>query len=65
MSSSPPFAMHFFQEFKPLTGDSQWCFPNKQDDGHVDVKVVSKQSAIAWPCSKTARPCQDGVTTIR
>lgn len=38
-----PFALHFFQELKILTGDSQWCFPNKQDDGHVDVKVVSKQ----------------------
>jgi hypothetical protein len=38
-----PFALHFFQELKTLTGDSQWCFPNKQDDGHVDVKVVSKQ----------------------
>ncbi|ROM70810.1 integrase [Pseudomonas brassicacearum] len=38
-----PFALHFFQDLKILTGDSQWCFPNKQDDGHVDVKVVSKQ----------------------
>uniref|UniRef100_UPI0030DD82DB tyrosine-type recombinase/integrase n=1 Tax=unclassified Pseudomonas TaxID=196821 RepID=UPI0030DD82DB len=38
-----PFALHFFQELKSLTGHSQWCFPNKQDDGHVDVKVVSKQ----------------------
>ncbi|MEQ7920345.1 site-specific integrase [Xanthomonas sp. WHRI 1810A] len=38
-----PFALHFFQELKTLTGDSQWCFPNKQNDGHVDVKVASKQ----------------------
>ena len=38
-----PFALHFFQELKTLTGHSQWCFPNKLDDGHVDVKVVSKQ----------------------
>jgi len=38
-----PFALHFFQELKTLTGNSEWCFPNKQDDGHVDVKVVSKQ----------------------
>jgi len=38
-----PFALHFFQELKTLTGESQWCFPNKQNDGHVDVKVVSKQ----------------------
>ncbi len=38
-----PFALHFFQELKILTGHSQWCFPNKQDDRHVDVKVVSKQ----------------------
>jgi integrase len=38
-----PFALYFFQELKTLTGDSQWCFPNKQDDRHVDVKVVSKQ----------------------
>jgi integrase len=38
-----PFPLHFFQELKSLTGHSQWYFPNKQDDGHVDVKVVSKQ----------------------
>jgi integrase len=38
-----PFALHIFQELKTLTGDSQWCFPNKQDDGHVVVKVASKQ----------------------
>ena len=38
-----PFALHFFQDLKTLTGHSQWCFPNKQKDGHVDVKVVSKQ----------------------
>jgi integrase len=38
-----PFALHFFQELKSLTGHSQWCFPNKQDDQHVDVKGVSKQ----------------------
>jgi integrase len=36
-----PFALHFFQELKTLTGDSRWCFPNKQDDGHVDVKMVT------------------------
>ena len=38
-----PFVLHFFQDLKTLTGHSQWCFPNKQNDGHVDVKVVSKQ----------------------
>lgn len=38
-----PFALHFFQDLNARTGHSQWCFPNKQDDGHVDVKVVSKQ----------------------
>ncbi|CAI8784799.1 hypothetical protein EMIT0194P_180112 [Pseudomonas serbica] len=38
-----PFALHFFQELKTLTGNFQWCFPYKQDDGHMDVKVVSKQ----------------------
>lgn len=38
-----PFALHFFQDLKTLTGHSQWCFPNKQNDGHVDVQVVSKQ----------------------
>ncbi|GID03228.1 hypothetical protein TMM008_04300 [Pseudomonas sp. 008] len=38
-----PFALHFFQDLKTLTGHSQGCFPNKQNDGHVDVKVVSKQ----------------------
>jgi integrase len=38
-----PFALHFFQELKTLTGHSQWCFPDKQNHGHVDSKVVSKQ----------------------
>ena len=35
-----PFALHFFQELKTLTGDSRWCFPNKQDNGHVAVEMV-------------------------
>jgi hypothetical protein len=38
-----PLALHFFQELKTLTENSQWRLPNKQDDRHVDVKVVSKQ----------------------
>ena len=38
-----PFALDFFQELKTLTGDFQWCGPNKQDNGHVDVKVMSEQ----------------------
>ncbi len=33
----------FLSKLKTLTGDSEWCFPNNLDDGHVDVKVVSKQ----------------------
>jgi len=44
-SSPPPFALHFFQELKTLTGASRWCFPNKQGEGHVDTTVVSKQAS--------------------
>jgi integrase len=59
-----PFALHFFQELKTLTGDSQWCFPNKQNDGHVDVKVVSKQVGDRQAPSKTVMLSPDGVMTI-
>lgn len=38
-----PFALHQFQALKVITGHSQWCFPSKLSDGHVDTKSISKQ----------------------
>lgn len=59
-----PFALHFFEELKTITGDSQWCFPNKQDDLHVDVKEVSKQVGDRQARLKTLKPSPGGAMTI-
>lgn len=37
------FGAHYFSKLRQLTGHSQWCFPAKHHNGHVDLKVVSKQ----------------------
>jgi len=38
-----PFTLHFFQELKNPHGRLSLVFSQKQDDQHVDLKVVSKQ----------------------
>jgi len=37
------FALRQFRRLHLLTGDSEWCFPARSNDGHVSVKSVSKQ----------------------
>ena len=63
-----PFALHFFQELKTLTKHSQWCFPDKLDDGHVDVKVVSKQVGDRQAMFKKRKPlsqrCHDNTLVL-
>lgn len=38
-----PFALKQFRELHKLTGESEWCFPASNNDGHVSVKSISKQ----------------------
>jgi len=37
------FALSHFKALKELTGDTNWVFPARYKDGHVDVKSASKQ----------------------
>jgi integrase len=37
------FALRQFRQLHAVTGDSDWCFPAKNKDGHVCVKSMSKQ----------------------
>lgn len=32
-----------FRELRQLTGQSEWCFPARNKEGHVNVKSISKQ----------------------
>jgi integrase len=37
------FALSKFRQLYELTGQTEWCFPAKNKNGHVDVKSMSKQ----------------------
>jgi integrase len=37
------FALHQFRRLHEITGHTDWCFPGRNNDGHVDVKSISKQ----------------------
>lgn len=37
------FALRQFKALHELTGDSEWCFPARQNDGPLDSKTISKQ----------------------
>ncbi len=37
------FSMAQFCRLHKITGQSEWCFPARSREGHVDVKSVSKQ----------------------
>ena len=37
------FSIKQFKALHDLTGDSEWCFPAKQQTGHVFLKTISKQ----------------------
>ncbi len=39
----PDFAIEQFKKLQNLTGKSEWCFPAKNNDGHVCIKSKSKQ----------------------
>lgn len=50
------FAIQYFEQLRDLTGHTQWCFPAKQNDGHVDLKVVSKQVGDRQSRFKARKP---------
>jgi integrase len=37
------FSTKQFRQLHALTGDTDWCFPARNNEGHVDVKSISKQ----------------------
>lgn len=37
------FTLEQFRQLHVLTGRTQWCFPNRARDGHIDVTTISKQ----------------------
>jgi integrase len=37
------FALLQFRALGAITGNSMWCFPNKDDTGHIDPKAPTKQ----------------------
>ncbi|MDR6580919.1 tyrosine-type recombinase/integrase [Pseudomonas extremaustralis] len=51
-----PFTTHYFIKLRQLTGHSQWCFPAKHHDGHVDLKVISKQVGDRQSSFKNRKP---------
>lgn len=38
-----PFAVQQFRRLHEISGQTAWCFPTRNNDGHVDVKSISKQ----------------------
>jgi integrase len=38
-----PLALHQFRRLHEVTGHTDWCFPGRNNDDHVDVKSISKQ----------------------
>ena len=37
------FALRHFAGLQAINGNSQWCFPNRNDSAHVCVKTITKQ----------------------
>lgn len=38
-----PFSLEQFKALRAVTGHTEWCFPNRNATGHLDVKSISKQ----------------------
>ena len=38
-----PFSLEYFKLLKEVTGHTDWCFPSKDGNSHVDIKSVSKR----------------------
>ncbi|MET3132846.1 integrase [Oxalobacteraceae bacterium GrIS 1.11] len=37
------FALEQFRQLREVTGHTDWCFPARNNDGHLDLKSISKQ----------------------
>jgi integrase len=38
-----PFAVDAFRKLKAVTGHTDWCFPGRGTESHMDVKSITKQ----------------------
>lgn len=38
-----PFSLDQFRRLKMVTGNTPWCFPARNNEGHVDSKSITKQ----------------------
>jgi integrase len=38
-----PFSRNQFRTLHAVTGHSDWCFPNRPDETHMDLKAITKQ----------------------
>jgi len=38
-----PFTLRQFKALHTLTGDTSWCFPSRDEEGHISLSSVSKQ----------------------
>lgn len=36
------FALYYFIKLQAETGQSEWCFPSRNSDSHINVKAISK-----------------------
>ncbi|MYM66245.1 tyrosine-type recombinase/integrase [Pseudoduganella sp. FT55W] len=53
------FAKRQFQALKKITGYSKWCFPNRENTSHVELRAVTKQTTGRQVMfSKTGAPLQ-------
>lgn len=50
------FALEQFEALQVLTGETAWCFPARQQEGHVFVKTVSKQVGDRQTRFKNRKP---------
>jgi integrase len=50
-----PFALTQFRQLHGISGDSEWCFPASNKDGHVCIKSMSKQVGDRQTCFKKDR----------
>jgi integrase len=38
-----PFALEQFNALHAITGTTEWCFPSRSGEGHMDIKSIAKQ----------------------
>lgn len=53
------FAKRQFLALKAITGNSQWCFPNDDDTGHLNTKAPTKQIGDRQASLKDRKPLKN------